>query len=81
MRYFIPEVQQGLDLIVGELKPSEAVSTIIVEQILEYSEELHQNNPYDMIIIDTAPGAHCDRHQARHLWAEVHLENEKDLAM
>ncbi|MHA1585375.1 MAG: nucleotide-binding protein [Promethearchaeota archaeon] len=60
MRYFIPEVQQGLDLIVGELKPSEAVSTIIVEQILEYAEELNQNNPYDMIIIDTAPGAHCD---------------------
>lgn len=49
----------GLSLSVGELKPSEARSAGIVEALLE--KNLEQNlNKYDIIVLDTAPGAHCD---------------------
>jgi MinD superfamily P-loop ATPase len=52
----------GLSLLLGELKPSEARSAAIVEALLEKLEEIIENNPkeFDIIILDTAPGAHCD---------------------
>lgn len=59
-KYFLPEVFPNLDLIVGELQPSEAVSVLIVEAILEYAEDFIKEKNYDIILIDTAPGAHCD---------------------
>jgi MinD superfamily P-loop ATPase len=52
----------GLSLLLGELKPSEARSAAIVEALLEKLENIIENNykEFDIIILDTAPGAHCD---------------------
>ena len=48
-----------LTLSVGELKPTEARSAGVVEALLEKNlkEDL---NSYDIVVLDTAPGAHCD---------------------
>ncbi len=59
-RYFLSNISKNLDLIVGELLPSEAVSVLIVEEILNFAEELKLKKKYDIILVDTAPGAHCD---------------------
>ncbi len=55
-------VINNLSLIIGELKPSEARSAAIVEAILEKLNGIIEKNPerFDIIILDTAPGAHCD---------------------
>jgi MinD superfamily P-loop ATPase len=52
----------GLSLFLGELKPSEARSAAIVEALLERLEDEleHNSEKFDIIILDTAPGAHCD---------------------
>ncbi|MFX1569166.1 MAG: P-loop NTPase [Promethearchaeota archaeon] len=52
----------GLSLLLGELKPSEARSAAIVEALLDQLKEIIENDPkkFDIIILDTAPGAHCD---------------------
>jgi len=52
----------GLSLLLGELKPSEARSAAIVEALLEKIEDIIEKEPnkFDIIILDTAPGAHCD---------------------
>ncbi|MFX0040522.1 MAG: AAA family ATPase [Candidatus Heimdallarchaeota archaeon] len=52
----------NLSLILGELKPSEARSATIVEALLEKLERILENKSdnFDIIILDTAPGAHCD---------------------
>jgi MinD superfamily P-loop ATPase len=54
--------KKKIDLLVGELKPGEARSASVVESLLE---RLHARindakYNYDVVIIDTAPGAHCD---------------------
>lgn len=53
---------RGLDLWVGELKVGEARTAAIIENMLEKMEKLIEKNPekYDVIVVDTAPGAHCD---------------------
>jgi MinD superfamily P-loop ATPase len=50
----------GISLLVGELKPTEARSATIIESLLVELEEIFKKNNYDIIILDTAPGAHCD---------------------
>ena len=52
----------GLSLLVGELKPGEAHSAVIVDHLLERLDKIIETNidNYDIIILDTAPGAHCD---------------------
>lgn len=52
----------GLDYLVGELKPGEARSAAVVDALLEQVDAIIENTPqkYDVIIMDTAPGAHCD---------------------
>jgi len=52
----------GLSLFLGELKPSEARSAAVVEALLSELDNIIENNPnkYDIIVLDTAPGAHCD---------------------
>jgi len=52
----------GISLLLGELKPTEARSASIVEVLLEEVGKIIENEPekYDYIILDTAPGAHCD---------------------
>lgn len=60
MQYFYPQVFKGLDLLVGELTPSEALSAHIVEHIIEQTKNPDIYGQYDLIIFDSAPGAHCD---------------------
>jgi MinD superfamily P-loop ATPase len=50
----------GISLLIGELKPTEARSATIIESLMIDIEEIIENNDYDIIIFDTAPGAHCD---------------------
>jgi MinD superfamily P-loop ATPase len=52
----------GIDMLIGELKPSEARSAAIVENLLDQLENVKENQKkeYDLVILDTAPGAHCD---------------------
>ena len=53
---------RNIDMFVGELKPGEARSAAIVEDLLEKVEAIIEKDPhaYDVIVMDTAPGAHCD---------------------
>ena len=52
----------GISLLIGELKPGEARSAAVVDALLEILDEIcgKQQVKYDIIILDTAPGAHCD---------------------
>jgi MinD superfamily P-loop ATPase len=52
----------GISLLLGELKPSEARSAAVVEALLEELDKIVVEHPekFDIIILDTAPGAHCD---------------------
>ncbi|MFX0017892.1 MAG: AAA family ATPase [Promethearchaeota archaeon] len=52
----------NIDLLIGELKPSEARSTVIVKALMEKIDKflIDKLEKYDVIIFDTAPGAHCD---------------------
>ncbi|MHA1309378.1 MAG: P-loop NTPase [Candidatus Helarchaeota archaeon] len=50
----------GIDIIVGRLKVGEPNSSEIVKQEKIYALKKIKENNYDSIIIDTAPGAHCD---------------------
>lgn len=54
--------ENGIDLLVGELKPGEARSASVIEALLDQLEHKveHAKEKYDVVIIDTAPGAHCD---------------------
>ncbi len=51
-----------IDLFLGELKPSEARSAVIVNKLIKNLEGVIKTEPekYDIVILDTAPGAHCD---------------------
>jgi len=51
-----------IDLFLGELKPSEARSAVIVNKLMENLENIIKAEPekYDIVVLDTAPGAHCD---------------------
>jgi MinD superfamily P-loop ATPase len=54
--------KNGITLNLGELKPSEARSAVIVKSLI-HAFEMTINDPEtkpDVVIIDTAPGAHCD---------------------
>ena len=62
--YFIRNVYDNLDLLVGELNPGEAISVLIVDNLIDQSYELQKKFNYDIIITDTAPGAHCDVEKA-----------------
>ncbi len=52
----------SISLLIGELKPSEARSAAIVENLLKDVSSIIEENSdkFDIIILDTAPGAHCD---------------------
>ena len=52
----------NIDLFIGELKPSEARSAVIVKKLMERLEYTIRTGQsiYDIVILDTAPGAHCD---------------------
>ncbi len=52
----------NIDLFLGELKPAEARSAVIVNKLMGNLERVIKTKPekYDIVILDTAPGAHCD---------------------
>ncbi|MGQ4913824.1 MAG: P-loop NTPase [Candidatus Asgardarchaeia archaeon] len=50
----------GVDLLMGELKLGEASAATVVTELKDRLEEIRKNGKYDIIIIDTSPGAHCD---------------------
>lgn len=50
----------GVDLITGALKPGEAESSVVVRDVRKRGEEAMAERHYDLVIVDTAPGAHCD---------------------
>lgn len=52
----------NIDLFLGELKPAEARSAVIVNKLMENLEKVIKTEPekYDVVVLDTAPGAHCD---------------------
>ncbi|MBD3255909.1 MAG: P-loop NTPase [Candidatus Lokiarchaeota archaeon] len=52
----------NISLLVGELTAGEARSAAVVDALLEQLDEILENNPeeFDVIVLDTAPGAHCD---------------------
>ena len=52
----------NMDLFLGELKPAEARSAVIVNKLMENLEHIMKTEPekYDIVVLDTAPGAHCD---------------------
>lgn len=54
--------ERGIDLLVGELKPGEARSASVIDSLLEQLDTRINDTKtkYDVVIIDTAPGAHCD---------------------
>ena len=53
-------IYKNIDLIVGELKLREPRSAKVVEETKDFAYEQIKNNGYDVVIADTAPGAHCD---------------------
>ena len=54
--------QNGINLLLGELKPSEARSAVIVKNLMQRMDAMIEdpNINIDVVVIDTAPGAHCD---------------------
>jgi len=50
----------NVDLIVGKLKLGEAESSVVVRGVRKRAQKLIEKENYDIAIIDTAPGAHCD---------------------
>jgi MinD superfamily P-loop ATPase len=45
---------------VGELTVGQVQAVKILETMYEKYEILHKSEPYDFVITDSAPGAHCD---------------------
>lgn len=54
--------KNNIDMLIGELRPTEARSVAIVDVLLDELDDIINKEPnkYDVIILDTAPGAHCD---------------------
>ncbi|MHA1581804.1 MAG: P-loop NTPase [Candidatus Baldrarchaeia archaeon] len=50
----------NIDIVSGELKLKEAESAAVVIAVKERIQKMLNTNKYDLVIIDTAPGAHCD---------------------
>ncbi|NHI92568.1 MAG: cobalamin biosynthesis protein CobQ [Candidatus Lokiarchaeota archaeon] len=54
------KISNNFDLLVGELKLREARSAEVVKEVKSHAIEIIENGNYDVVIIDTSPGAHCD---------------------
>lgn len=50
----------GIDLLIGELKLNERESEAVIKELKDRAIRFSRERGYDLIIIDTAPGAHCD---------------------
>ena len=54
------KIDENFDLLVGELKLNEARSAEVVKEVKSHAIEVIENGNYDVVLIDTSPGAHCD---------------------
>ncbi len=52
--------KHGIDIVTGELRLNEPEAALLVKATKERAYKKATNTIYDVIIIDTAPGAHCD---------------------
>ena len=50
----------NIDLVVGELSIGEPKSADVVREVKQFALDEQKKKKYDICIIDTAPGAHCD---------------------
>ncbi|MHA1794178.1 MAG: nucleotide-binding protein [Promethearchaeota archaeon] len=58
---FFLKKNENLDVLVGRLFPGSAKSTILIISLKEIAQKfIKEKNIYDYVIVDTAPGAHCD---------------------
>ena len=48
-----------IDILVGELELNQMEAVLIVQKLREEVEEKIKNQNYDVLIVDTSPGAHC----------------------
>ena len=54
------KINENFDLLVGQLKLKEARSAEVVKEVKSHALELIEKENYDVILVDTSPGAHCD---------------------
>ncbi len=54
------KINDNFELLVGELKLKEARSAEVVKEVKSTALELIEKGDYDIVLIDTSPGAHCD---------------------
>ncbi len=59
-KYVIEDNNNTIDIVIGELKPNEPRSTTVVHETKKRAKELAEKKHYDFIIVDVAPGAHCN---------------------
>ena len=57
-------VRGGLRVVVGELKPTEARSTVAVSKLMKFVQIDVEREKYDYVVIDTSPGVHSSVVQA-----------------
>ncbi|MHA1594739.1 MAG: P-loop NTPase [Candidatus Baldrarchaeia archaeon] len=50
----------GVDIVSGELKEGEPNSAVVVKATKDRAYEVLKDGNYDVMIVDTAPGTHCD---------------------
>ena len=58
--FFKKEIRPNLDICIGELSIGDAYSEKVVDFTIGKAQELPNYRKYDYIIIDSAPGVHCD---------------------
>lgn len=58
--HFVKQAMENIDLLIGELTPEEAMSVSVISALLKRVNILMTESEYDIIIIDSPPGAHCD---------------------
>lgn len=51
---------KGLDIVSGELLPNEKEAGPVMVSVRRRVEKLVESNSYDVVIVDTAPGIHCE---------------------
>ncbi len=58
--HFVKQAMENIDLLIGELTPEEAMSVSVVSALLKRVNVLITESEYDIIVVDSPPGAHCD---------------------
>lgn len=56
--YVRSAVRGGLRIIVGELRPTEAKSSLVVNRVIRIVKDYIKREDYDFVVMDTSPGVH-----------------------